>query len=420
VLKLFRKSHRIYRQSKEAKILTENFISLSALKLISYIFPLITLPYLAKVIGVDKFGEIAFAASIIIYFQTIVEYGFNYTAVRDIARCKSDPDSISRIFSTVMFSKIILMIFSFILLLILIYFIPVFYNNRLLLLLTFFYIPGYIIFPEWFFQAMEEMKYITFLNLLAQLLFTVLVFIVIKEKNDFIFQPVLIATGFLVSGIISIIVIRFKYHVKVFIPSTTDIIKTLKNGWNMFVCLFLPNLYTSFSIILLKIYFGATATGLYSGGSKFLELADQLSMVLSRTFYPYLARKLDKHKIYVMISFVFSILTSLGLYLGADFLIKMFYTPDFSESAKIIKIMSISPFFLFLINTYGPNYLVLIGKENVLRNIIIMCSISGFCLSLIFVPKFSFIGVAITITLVWGIRGFLTWLYARKYQNLHE
>lgn len=414
---LYKKSQKKISQSKDAKILAENFLSLSALKLLGYIFPLITLPYLARVIGVDKFGELAFAAAIVIYFQTLVDFGFNYTAVRDIARIRDDSNKVSRIFSTIMVAKIILMLISLALLLVCIYIFPSFYENRQILLLTFLYIPGYIIFPDWFFQAMEQMKYITLLNLLAKLLFTGLVFVFIKEKSDYIFQPILTALGFFLSGMISIPLIIKKYKVKLCIPSFIEITNTIRGSWNMFISLFFPNLYTNFSIILLRTYSGMTATGLYSSGYKFIELTDQLSSVLSRTFYPFLARRMDKHKTYVIISFSISIIAGLFLFFGADLLIKIFYTTDFSASAKVIKIMSICPIFLFLMNTFGPNYLVLIGKDYILRNIIIFCSIGGFILSWIIVPKYSYIGVAITFTIVWGIRGFITWYYSNKFRK---
>lgn len=413
----FRKIRHKLRQSKEAKVLTGNFISLSALKLVGYVFPLITLPYLARVIGVEKFGEIAFAAAIIIYFQTIVDFGFNYTAVRDIARCRDDLSSVSRIFSSIMFCRVILMLISFAIMMLCIYIIPSFYENRIILLLTFLYIPGYLLVPEWFFQAMEQMNYITLMNLLSKSLFTILVFIIIKEKNDYLYQPVLTALGYFVSGIISVALIIRKFKIKFIIPSFREILITIKGSWNMFISLFLPNLYTNFSVILLRSYGGVVATGLYSSGYKFIDLVDQLSMVLSRTFYPYLARRLDKHAMYVKISGAISVLASLFLFFGADLLTKIFYTNEFAESAIVVKIMAICPFFLFLMNTYGPNYLVLVNKENILRNIILFCSLGGFILSWIIVTNYSYKGVAITIAFVWSIRGFLTWFYANKYKS---
>lgn len=404
-------------KSKDAKILSANFASLSLLKIAGYIFPLITLPYLARVIGVDMFGELAFASAIIVYFETLVDFGFNYTATRDVAKNRDNIDYVSKIFSTVLITRILLMLLSFIILNICIYTIPIFFEKRMILWYTFLYIPGQLLFPEWFFQAVEQMKYITIINLFSKLLFTVLVFIVIKEKSDYIYQPMLNAFGFLLSGIIAMNLINKKFKLKFSIPSLKEISISFSGSWNMFISLFFPNLYTNFSIILLRNYSGEIATGIFASGYRFVGLLDQLTQVLSRTFYPFLARRLDKHSLYVKISFTLSLLAGLILFFGAEILVKIFYTSDFAGAVLIIRIMSISPLFLFLMNTYGTNYLVLAGKENILRNIIIFCSIGGFLLTWLTVINYSSIGVAITIVVVWGIRGLLTWFYANRYKN---
>ena len=69
------------KQSKDGKVLVKNFAYLSLLQIIGYVFPLITIPYLARVIGVDGYGKIAFALSVIVYFQTFVDWGFSYLSL---------------------------------------------------------------------------------------------------------------------------------------------------------------------------------------------------------------------------------------------------------------------------------------------------------------------------------------------------
>ena len=166
--------------NNDAKILILNFASLSLLKLMGYLFPLITLPYLSRIIGPAGFGEIAFATAIMIYFETITDFGFNYTATRDIARNKNNIKEVSKIFSNVLYSKIILMLISALVLILCIEFIPFLKEKRLLLWLTFLYIPGHILFPDWFFQAQEKMVYITILNFISKLIFT---FCVLDRKS---------------------------------------------------------------------------------------------------------------------------------------------------------------------------------------------------------------------------------------------
>ena len=239
-------------KNKDARILASNFVWLSVLKVIGYIFPLITLPYLSRVIGVDGFGEIAFAVSIMVFIETFVDFGFNYTATRDVARCRDNIQEVSNIFSNVLWSKSLLMILGFGILSILVYTVPMFRSKQLLLFLTFLYIPGHILFPDWFFQAMEKMKYITILNVLSKTLFTALIFVVVKDKEDYIWQPLLTAVGYWVSGLIAMGFILKKFKVTIVKPNIQTIWASIKGSANMFVSLICPNLYTNFSTVLLR------------------------------------------------------------------------------------------------------------------------------------------------------------------------
>lgn len=413
----FKNKINFIRESKEGKVLMSNFAYLSLLQVAGYIFPLMTLPYLANVIGVDCFGKLAFAASIIVYFETFTRYGFDYLAVRDIARNRENVKEVSKIYSNVIFAQIVLMIISIILLFI-ITLIDYFREYRVILWLTFLYIPGHIMFPTWLFQGLEKMKYVTVMNFLSKLIFTLLVFVFVKEKSDYIYQPILIAFGFFISGAISMIIIYKKLKISLCVPSCKDIFLLIKSNTNMFICLFLPNFYSSFSVTLLGVYGSLSAVGMFSSGKKFVDLCNEITSILSRVFYPFLARRIDKHYVYVRISLVMSLIMGLFLFLCADLLVRVFLTEEFSNAAIVIRIMSIAPFFLFLMNTYGNNYLVLLGKENVLRNIIIVSSLFGFVLVWIMAVKFDYIGVAISVTLIWGLRGVLTWIYAKRRKKI--
>lgn len=96
--------------SKDGKILVSNFLYLTLMQVAGFIFPLLTLPYLAKIIGTNGFGRIAFASAVIIWLQTISDWGFNYTATRNIARNRDDKQIVSKIFSSVFWARCVLMI----------------------------------------------------------------------------------------------------------------------------------------------------------------------------------------------------------------------------------------------------------------------------------------------------------------------
>lgn len=403
--------------SKDGKTLFANLGYLSLLQIAGYIFPLITIPYLAKVIGVGGFGKIAFASSVIIWFQTISDWGFNYTATRDVAKNRNDIERVSDIFSSVFWARCLLMIVSFIILVFLIILIPKFREDANVIFATFLMIPGYIMFPEWFFQAMERMKYITILNLLSKALFTIAVFIFVKEKSDYILQPLFVSCGYILSGVLAFYYIRRIWRIKLKKIPLATIFNTIRNSFDVFLNNIMPNLYNSFSTMLLGFVGGPSANGIYDAGCKFVNIAQQFMQVVSRTFFPFLSRKIEKHHLYVMINVFLSAVSSLLLFLLSPLLIKLFFTPEFVSSIIIMKIMSISLFFLMLSDVYGTNYMIIQGKERKLRNITLICSLIGFAISFPLIHYFDYIGAALTVTITRGLLGFNSMFYAKRLQN---
>ncbi len=396
--------HRVIK-SKDGKVLFDNLISLSLLQVAGYIFPLITIPYLSRVIGVDKFGEIAFASAIIAYFQTVSDWGFNYTATRDIAKNRDNKDKVSQIFSSVMWARLLLTVLSFIVLLILILIIPKFRETSALILITFCLIPGHIMFPEWLFQGLERMKYITILNIIAKAFFTIAVFVFIREKSDFILQPLFTSLGYIISGLIAMYFILIRWKIRFIKPSLVDIKTTIIKSTDVFINNIMPNLYNNFSVLLLGFFAGSVSNGKLDAGSKFVNIASSFNALLSRAFYPFLSRKINKHDLYAKISICIAIILSFILFLLAPFLIKVFFTAEFYDGIVVLRIMSISIPFLTLSNIYGTNYMIIEGYEKTLRNITVRSSLIGFVISIPLVYKFDYIGAAVTITLTRAILG---------------
>ena len=156
-------------KSKDGKTVFANFGYLSLLQVAGYVFPLISMPYLARVIGADGFGKIAFASAIVVWIQTISDWGFNLTATRDVAQNRDDTELVSRIISNVLWARSILTLLSGIILLAVVLLVPYLRENADIIFVTFLLVPGHILFPEWFFQAIEKMKYTTLFNLLLKL-----------------------------------------------------------------------------------------------------------------------------------------------------------------------------------------------------------------------------------------------------------
>ncbi|MBZ1392370.1 oligosaccharide flippase family protein [Psychrobacter pacificensis] len=391
-----------------------SFASLTVLKLFNLILPLLAIPYIARVVGVENYGLIAFSAATIVFFQTTVEYGFNYTAVRDVAREKDNPDKVSEILSSVITTKIFIFILCSILFIILSLTIPLFKNNLMLLLITFLLVPSTALYQEWFFQAIEEMQMIAFLSIISRLLYVLLVFLFVKAPTDYYFVPLFNALAMFLIGMASLYIIIFKYKYRIYLTSYTKVKQTLRSNFDMFLSLIAPNLYTNLSTILLTQYWGKAPTAFFDSGYKVVGLSQIVTSTVSRAFFPLLSRKISFHSLYKKINYMIAIISVLVLYFGAELFVKFMFGENYIKAIDVIKVMSITPIFVSWMNIYGTNYLVLNNKTKLLRSIIIYCSMLGLFLTIPLVYYFSYLGAAYSICAVWAIRGYTTMFYAKK------
>ena len=416
-MNIIKKTLSTAKNSKDAKKVFANFSYLSLLQMAGYVIPIVTYPYLAKVIGVEGFGHIAFAISMIVYFMTITDWGFNFTATRDIARCEGNCKSISDIYSKVLTSKLLLLLLSTISLSILLLSVPYLKANALIIIYTFIAVIGYTIFPEWLFQGLENMKLIVILNLISKTVCTLSIFIFIKSSSDYIYQPLLFGLGYLLAGIIALFYVRYNLKIKFKFCSINEAYKCIRQSFDVFLNNLLPNLYNSYSVLLLGFYGGSISNGILDGATKFYTVCAQFLTVLSRAFFPFLSRKINKHNYFVVIKLSLSLFLSLLLILGAKPLIIIVLGTEFESSIFVLQILGCSLLFHSLTNIYGTNYLIIVGKEKLLRKITLVCSLIGFFAAYPLIYYFDYIGAAITIALSRIMTGIAVYIAAKKIQK---
>lgn len=392
-------------KNKNNKTLLENFASLSFLQIVNILLPLITLPYVLRVLGTSNYGLVVLASSVVTYFHSITDYSFKITATRDVALSRSSPIKLNYIYSKVMNIKTLILMFSLLILTGIVFLYDPFYEERLTFFLTFPMLLGHVLFPEWFFQGMEKMKYITFLNVGVKVFFTACIFIFITDREDYWIYPLLSSLGYVISGIIAQYILIKNFHLKFSFLSFRLIKITLKNNFAIFVNQFLPNLYNNSTTVMLGLIVNTSAVGIYDAIKKVVDLCVILINIISRTFFPYLNRNQNSFKKYLrlMIS-AGSLLTILPILFAQ---IIFWYLNINQENAFIILvILSTGIFFISLYDIFGVNFFVIKREDKLVMKNTFWASIVGVILSFPLIYYFGILGAAINLTMARAFMGF--------------
>jgi len=391
----------------DKKRLLSNFFSLVSLQGVNYILPLLTFPYLVRVLGVEYFGLLAFATAIITYFTIITDYGFNLTATREISVHRDNKEKVIEIFSAVMSIQFMLMLLSFLLLVVLVFSFERFSKDWEVYFITFGIVIGQMLFPVWFFQGMERMKYITYLNIFAKSIFTVAIFIFVKEQNDFYLVPLFTSIGFILAGILSLVIIQKEFKVK-FVFQPIDTIKYyLFDGWYLFKTRIFVSLYTVTNIFLLGVFTNNTVVGFYSIAERIVNAVGGLFTPANQAIYPFMTKLYQEKKILFVkfvrkISFIYISISSvlfILMYLFGRDIVELI---NGTVNSDITDIYFILVFLIFTV-PFGALYaqvLVTRSENKKISEIVRDVAILNIVLVPICITLFGAMGMAIVVVLL--------------------
>ena len=406
----------------DKKRLLENFISLSVLQGANYILPLITLPYLVRVLGPEKFGLIAFAQAFIQYFNILTDYGFNLSATREISIHSEDKEKVSEIFSSVMVVKFALLILSFIIMTVVVFSFEKFRKDWLVYYLTFGVVVGQVFFPVWFFQGMERMKYITFLNTLAKVMFTIAIFIFVRKVSDYLYVPLLNSLGFIIVALLSLGIVFRKFRVRFKFPSKGELFFQLNQGWHIFVSVIAISSYRNFNIFALGLFANNFVVGNYAIAEKILKAIQGLQNPVGQALFPFLSKKFSNIQIknaveilakYSKFVFVIYFFLFVIVFFLSPFFIKLASSKNLEDSLFDLRILS------FVILIGGLNYyfgilgLISLGFKKEFSDVVSRTGLFNIIIGIILIYFLKDIGASITLVLSESLL-----LYQLIYQNL--
>lgn len=384
-------------ESRKINRLILNFLYLMALRGFQFLLPLITLPYLVRTIGLEKFGHVNFVLSLSMYFGAVIQYGFSVTATREISRFRESPHEVEKIYSRTLSASFVLSLFCILLFFALIFFVNDFRESPEIYIFSIAYVVFQSVFPSWFFQGMERMGYIALLTLCSGVLFLLGLVMFVQQAEDFVFVPLLYAVASMAVFLASFFVIDRSFGVKFTWASTGEIRQALVESRHAFVSQMAPNLYNNTSIFLVGVYAGNVALGGYSAATRVIDAFSSLGAVVANTFLPYLSRDLSAHRRFRFLMILIGAALSVLVWVFSGVLADVLFGRDGSEIALYLKPLSFCVFLLFMIMTFGTNYLMLVGREREVQNINLFVSIAFFGVAMASIPLFG----------VWGAIGTL-------------
>lgn len=324
------------------KILVTNFSYLALLQIFVMISPLITYPYLIRVIGLELNGVIVFAQSISTYLSLIINFGFNIYGVRQVAIYKKNQLELDKIVSTIYTSKIFIWFFLLLGWLLLISKLAFFSQYYWAYFFSFFITLNELLFPVWLFQGLERMKYISIVNITTRLVFILLIFLIIKDKMDYYIVPLLNSIGALIAGLLSLWIVFVKLGFKYRVPSKNTMMTYFKEGFPLFVSFISIQIYANINKLLVGGFLGMTDVSLYDFCEKIIALVRIPVSIIQQTVFPKISR--EKNVSFVnqvlKIVLILNILLCLGVLLLSPFIMNYMLGHVFKIGILIMAIMS--------------------------------------------------------------------------------
>ena len=392
------------RFSNDKQRLIKNIFSLAVLQGANYLLPLIIVPYLLRVIGVEYFGLISFATAVVMYFVMFSDYGFNLSATQKIAVNKHNKEKLNEIVSSILSIKFFIVLFSFFILLTILMVIPTFHEHYMVYICTFGMVIGQAMIPLWLFQGMETMKYMTYFNIFAKGLATVCIFLFVKDKGDFIYVPIFTSLGYIVSGVLSLYYAIKIFDLTLYIPNREKIIFYLKDGWHIFLSNLFVNLYSTTNTIVLGLLTNNVIVGYYSVAEKIIGAISGLFTPVTQALYPYLST-LHKEKnenyffllkklvlIYLFVGFALSIV----IYFFGEEIVALLTSKINYDIVRILQIL-VLVFALFPLGSLFTQAFIIQNRKDIFVKIVKITFFINIILLVPFIKLWSGIGLAIVV-----------------------
>ena len=379
----------------------KNFSYNIVYQLLILIIPLITAPYISRVIGAEGVGVYSYTYSIANYFIIFAMLGINNYGNRSIAKAKGDKENLSKTFSSIytlqlIMSSLVILVYS----LYVLFFEKIEYKVYAWIQLI--VVSSSIFDINWLFFGLEKFKLTVTRNIIVKLISVGLIFGFVRTKDDLALYILILAISILISQMLLWLFVR--KNVKLQKVSWKDIKIHIKPILVLFVPVIAISIYNIMDKIMLGRITNATQLGLYENSERIINVPISIIAALGTVMMPRISNLLSykneevaKKYIEKSMSFIMfiAIPITLGIMTISENFAPIFYGEEFVESGYLIKILAITILFKAWANVIRTQYLLPNEKDTFYLISVLVGAIVNFAINCILIPRLEALGAII-------------------------
>ena len=339
------------------KTLYKNIVSLGVLQVANYLIPFLVLPIISRILGASLFGSVSYAQNIITYLTLLINYGFEYSATRQISIAREDKAKTDAIFWSVIAAKGMLLILSFAILAVLPFCMERVACDPKLYIYTALANIGIVFFPTWYLQGVQQMDKMAWANFFTKLLGAVLVLSLVREASAYRLYPLLMSASSILIGIGAMIYVIRHFGISRPVLSRQTLREVMQAGAPIFLNNVFVALYTTANMTILGMYAADDVIGYFSGAQRLIQALNMVVvMPVSMAVFPEISRRFADSKTQgakflkqvLLLAGGAAAVVSLITFLCAPLMIRIMYGAGFAPSIELLKWLSPIPFLVMI------------------------------------------------------------------------
>lgn len=346
--------------------LRHSIIALGVIQAGGYLIPLITLPYLTRVLGPQGYGKVAFVLVVMSLLMLLVDYGFSWSATRQIAANRNDCQRVATIFSETWAAQWWLVSGAALLLAAALATSAPLRTAWPLYAFGFLYVIGNVLFPMWLFQGLERLKMAAVIQLLSRLVTLPLVFLLVRSPDDLVGAVVFQVLGTLLGGILAIAWLFLTKTVAWRRPDRTGIVGALRVGADVFVGKAAVAMYTAAVPLALGALTGPTQVGYFVLADRVRNLIQSLLAPISQVSFARLSFLVQADAAQGQALLRYSASVTLGfagvagalMFLLADPIVYLLAGGEYAVAATVMRWLAFVPFVVAVSNLLGVQTMI--------------------------------------------------------------